>query len=37
LWIARLAIDASGGTLAVESQLDQGSVFTARLPLKPNA
>jgi PAS domain S-box-containing protein len=35
LWIASQIIEASGGTLAVESELHRGSTFTFRLPLRP--
>jgi signal transduction histidine kinase len=35
LWIARQIIEASGGTIAVESEPDRGSTFTFRLPLHP--
>jgi PAS domain S-box-containing protein len=33
LWIVRQIIEASGGTIAVESEPDRGSTFTFRLPL----
>jgi signal transduction histidine kinase len=33
LWIARQIIEASGGTIAVESAPNRGSTFTFRLPL----
>jgi signal transduction histidine kinase len=32
LYISRLLVEAMGGTLGVESELDRGSVFTARFP-----
>jgi PAS domain S-box-containing protein len=34
LWIASQIIEASGGTLAVESEPNRGSTFTFRLPLR---
>jgi PAS domain S-box-containing protein len=34
LWIARQAIEASGGTVSVESEIGVGSVFIIRLPLR---
>ncbi len=35
LWIANEIVQASGGTLEVESALGQGSTFTLRMPLTP--
>jgi PAS domain S-box-containing protein len=32
LWISRQIVEASGGTIAVQSALGQGSTFTVRLP-----
>jgi two-component system, OmpR family, sensor kinase len=32
LWLASRLVQAQGGTVAVESELDQGSTFTVRLP-----
>jgi signal transduction histidine kinase len=34
LWIVRQVVEASGGTISVESTPDVGSSFTVRLPLK---
>ncbi|HZU84488.1 MAG TPA: GAF domain-containing protein, partial [Polyangiaceae bacterium] len=34
LWIARAVTEAHGGTIDVESRVDQGSTFTMRLPMK---
>jgi PAS domain S-box-containing protein len=33
LWICRNVVEASGGTIDVESEPDRGSTFTVRLPL----
>jgi signal transduction histidine kinase len=33
LWITRKIVDASGGTIAVDSHPDQGSTFTVDLPM----
>ncbi len=35
LYITRRIVEAHGGTIAVESRLGEGSVFTVRLPLQP--
>jgi PAS domain S-box-containing protein len=35
LWIVREIIEAMGGTITVESRVDVGSTFTARLPRYP--
>jgi PAS domain S-box-containing protein len=32
LWIARQIIDAMGGTISLDSRVDEGSTFTVRLP-----
>ena len=34
LAIAKALVEAQGGTLSVESQIEQGSVFTVTLPLR---
>src|SRR5262245_26835673 len=33
LWICRNIVEAAGGTIEVESELDLGSTFTVRVPL----
>ena len=33
LWLVRRIVDALGGTIALESELDAGSTFTVELPL----
>jgi PAS domain S-box-containing protein len=35
LYITRRIVEAHGGTIAVESRLGEGTVFTVRLPLQP--
>lgn len=35
LWITRQIVEASGGSIAVQSAPGQGSTFTVRLPLEP--
>ena len=37
LWIARQVVEASAGTISVESETGQGSCFTVRLPLHAGA
>ena len=37
LWIVRQVVEASGGTVSVESALGEGARFTVRLPLSPPA
>jgi signal transduction histidine kinase len=32
LWIVREIIDAMGGTISLDSRVDEGSTFTVRLP-----
>jgi signal transduction histidine kinase len=34
LWIVKILVEAMGGTVSVESAVDQGSVFCAELPLE---
>ncbi len=35
LWIVREIVEAMGGTIAVDSRVDEGSTFTARVPRYP--
>ena len=35
LWIARQVVEASGGSISVESSLGQGSLFTVKVPIDP--
>lgn len=37
LWIVRQIVDASGGTIDVDSAVGQGSAFTVRMPLSDEA
>ena len=37
LWWLRTFIERQGGTIECQSQLDQGSVFTVRLPAVDNS
>lgn len=34
LWITRRIVEAHGGTIVADSQLDKGSVFTIKIPLR---
>ena len=35
LWIARQVVEASGGTITVQSAPGEGSLFSVELPMKP--